>query len=252
MSKYRQQKNILFLTGLALLLGVMIVVAVNTNVAGEMKEDRETQEIIAYIEDLEDEGAALQEQIRATREQISAIQSEQVAGESELAEMAEELALLRQYAGLTELTGPGVIVTMNDNSVGAELAQKNNPATYNPSNYIIHDKDLRYMIRELAPYAEAIAINGIRVIDTTSIRCVGTTVYINATRESPPYEISVIGDPDALEQVLLSSARYQMLVKGNKPVSVAKSQNIVVPAYSGAISPKYSALLETGAEASAN
>lgn len=250
MGRYRQQKNMLFLTALSLLLGVMMITAVNTNHAGEAKEDYELQETIAYIESLEEESATLQEQIQATREQISAIQNERAAGESELADLMVELEQLRAYAGLTELVGPGLVITMDDNTVGAELAQKNNPSSYNASNYIIHDKDLRYTLRELAPYSEAVAINGIRIIDTTSIRCVGTTVYINATRESPPYVIQVIGDPDQLELALQNSARYQALIRAAMPITVSRSQEITVPAYTGVISPKYSSLLQDETSAS--
>ena len=43
--------------------------------------------------------------------------------------------------------------------------------------------------------AEAVSLNGERVVATTSIYCVGSTILVNDTRLSPPYEFLAIGDP---------------------------------------------------------
>lgn len=97
------------------------------------------------------------------------------------------------------LLKPWDYITLDDNTVGAEFAQKNNPTTYVASNYIVHDKDLLYLIRSLASATEACSVNDVRITDSSSIRCAGTIILINSTRLAPPYEIKIIGDPDELE-----------------------------------------------------
>ena len=46
--------------------------------------------------------------------------------------------------GLTPLEGPGIKVTLDDNPKGAEAAKTSDVLTYNPENYIIHDKNVLY------------------------------------------------------------------------------------------------------------
>lgn len=243
MSRYRSQKNILFLTLTAFILGFLIMLTARTNYAGEVEEAQDTQELVAYIESMEAQTLAEEERIQVLREQIDAIQSEQAEGETLLTTMNDSLARLTQYAGMTALVGEGLILELNDNTVGAELAQKSNPATYRAENYIIHDTDLLYLVRAMSAYTEALSINNIRIIDTTSIRCVGTVILVNATRLAPPYEIRVIGDPAALTRSLQASSRYISLTERSMPLKLTTSQQVEVPAYSGVYSPTYSSLL---------
>ena len=66
--------------------------------------------------------------------------------------------------------------------------------------YIIHDDDLLRVINELrAAGAEAIAINGERIVAMSEIRCAGPTLSVNNNRSAPPYEIKAIGNPNNLE-----------------------------------------------------
>ena len=243
MTKFRTQKNTIFLTILALLLGLGIMTTVNTNWVEEAAEDTENQELIAYIEQTEAETAVLAEKIKATREEIDSIQNAQSEGETLLTSLKSTLSILNQQAGLTALSGPGILITLDDNRVGAELAQKNNPATYNAENYIVHDKDLLYLVRTLSTAMEALSINDIRIVDTSSIRCTGSVIMVNSTRLAPPYEIKVIGDPDALQEALYASSRYHRLVYIEIPISVTTVDELTIPSYSGVYSTTYSSPL---------
>jgi len=242
-NKYRAQKHILALTALAVALGFCITGIANVHSEANRQAVQENQRLIAYIEEMEQETVALEEQIQATRAQIDAIQNEQAEGESLQTSLNLYLNQLNQQAGATQLTGPGVVITLDDNKAGAELAQKNNPATYNAENYIVHDRDILYLVRALASHTEALAINGIRVVDTTSIRCMGSVIMINSTRLAPPYEISVIGDPAALTEAFYASSRYYHLTYINIPVSIAEAQQLTVPAYTGSLTPAYSTVM---------
>ncbi|MCR4962536.1 MAG: DUF881 domain-containing protein [Firmicutes bacterium] len=231
-------KNVLYLSALALLLGVMIIIAARTNMAQLAQIDNNNQELIDYIEKQEAESAELEQKIVNIRQNIENIHKESAESESMLNILNDSLAKINLVAGYTPVSGPGIVVTLDDNSAGAELAKKNNPVTYNAENFIVHDKDLLYLVKALTN-AEAISINGIRIIDSSSIRCVGTVIMVNSTRIAPPYEISFIGNGDALMEQLQASGRYIALVYKEIPINAVKADNIVIPAYTGTYSTNY-------------
>ena len=68
-----------------------------------------------------------------------------------------------------------------------------------PSWFIIHDYDIRTILNELKTAgAQAIAINGERVVPMSEQICVGPTIIINDNRYPVPYIIEAIGEPDGL------------------------------------------------------
>lgn len=242
MQKLKLQRNILFLTGISLILGVMIMLSIHTNLNTEVNAESNTQELVGYIENLEDEITDLETQIADTRDQIEALETSQADDQRHLSYLNSLLNQLNLNAHLTTVEGPGIIVTLNDNTAGAELAQKNNPASYVASNYIVHDKDLLYLIRSLAQVTEACSVNGVRITDSTSIRCAGTIILINSTRLAPPYEIKLIGNPDELVSSLLESGTYLSLVYRGMPVQYSKQEQITISPYTGAYATNYSTI----------
>ena len=77
-------------------------------------------------------------------------------------------------------------------------------STDDPNRYIIHYENLLYLVNDLRNAgAEGISINGQRIVVSSEIRCVGNVILVNTTRLAPPFEISAIGDPKALELSLI-------------------------------------------------
>ena len=245
MTKFRTQKNILFLSIISLVLGIMIVLSINTNKAEQVDTENNTNELVDYIENLETEITDLENEIQIARDQLESLQSSQAEDQTHISSMNNTLNKLNVDAHLTDMEGPGIIITLNDNVVGAEFAQKNNPASYVASNYIVHDKDLLYLIRSLAAATEVCSVNDVRLTDSSSIRCAGTIILINSTRLAPPYEIKIIGDPDKLVDLLLKSGTYMSLVYRGMPIQYGTRDSITIPAYTGTYSTSYGSI-ETG------
>jgi uncharacterized protein YlxW (UPF0749 family) len=114
------------------------------------------------------------------------------------------------------------------------------PPSEDPANFIIHDYDLRDVLNALwAAGAEAISLNSERIVTTSSLYCVGTTILCNATRLSPPYEVRAIGDPEALEAAVRHSPQMEKLnqraVIYDLPITVEQSDKVEVPAYNGSV-----------------
>ena len=61
---------------------------------------------------------------------------------------------------------------------------------------VVHQQDIQAVVNALwSGGAEAMTIQGQRVIATTGIKCVGNTVVLHGVPYAPPYVISAIGEP---------------------------------------------------------
>ena len=64
---------------------------------------------------------------------------------------------------------------------------------------IVHQQDIQAVVNALwAGGAEAMTVQGQRVVSTTGIRCVGNTVVLHDVPYAPPYVISAIGPTDQM------------------------------------------------------
>lgn len=106
-----------------------------------------------------------------------------------------EIESLRISAGFSPMTSEGIIIRIYDNP-DAPLG--------NLSNFIIHDLDVISIVNELfASGARGIAIDGRRLIATSSIRCVGPLIHVDFEPISvEPIEIHAAGNPEHLQSGL--------------------------------------------------
>lgn len=157
--------------------------------------------------------------------------------------LAQELSRTQLFAGLRPVSGPGVQVVMDDSQLPRTPGE-------NPNNFIIHDEDLLRVINELAGAgAEAISINGQRLIGTSEIRCTGPVVTINGVRTTVPVVITALGNPEDLERAIsMRGGPAESLRVWGITVAVSKETKVTVPAYRGSQSFKYAVPDEDGAE----
>lgn len=146
---------------------------------------------------LEAQQATLKQQISKINEQIASLDEQVKARQSGMRGLIDEDDRLKTQAGLTELKGNGIKITLNDSSSGQSSASA-----------IAHASDLRDLVNQLWNNdAQAISIKGAggleeRVGPTTSIECIVSTVLINGAKMVPPFEIKVLGDRDKLKSAV--------------------------------------------------
>lgn len=110
-------------------------------------------------------------------------------GGAELADLLSRRAALGATAGTRPADGPGVRVVLDD--APAETAFDD----VDPNLLVVHEQDIRAFVNALwAGGAEAVSLQGQRIVSTTSIRCVGSTVVIDGVPYAPPYRIEAVGD----------------------------------------------------------
>jgi uncharacterized protein YlxW (UPF0749 family) len=184
------------------------------------------------IAQLEGEQADLKRQVGDLRAQLGTLQTDAANRKANLADVHQALDQEQVTAGQVALAGPGIVATYRDSTSPAISPNED------PANYILHDYDLRDVLNTLwATGAEAISVNGERIMSNTSLYCVGTTIICNATRLSPPYVINAIGPGDDMEAALRSAPQMEPLNQRaliyDLPIDIRKDGKVAVPAYNG-------------------
>ena len=91
--------------------------------------------------------------------------------DTELAKIEEEIKQINKLLGLTDVSGKGVKIVLKDSSMPA--------SNYfgESSDLVVHDKYIMHIVNELYNAgAEAISINDVRVVSTSSIQCDGNVI----------------------------------------------------------------------------
>lgn len=175
------------------------------------------------------------EQLKETKNMIKEYE-ETINTDKEAAVLLDsELENSRNLLGKNAVQGQGIIVTLTDVEVG--------------KYGIITDADLIELVNELkAAGAEAISINGHRIVNTSYIieLDVGFISINGSRREVSPYVVKAIGDITYLESGL-SQKQYGYIdktINSGKSVTLEKSDNIYIEAYNRTLEFKYAKEVE--------
>jgi len=99
-------------------------------------------------------------------------------------------------AGVIDVVGSGVVITVEDPIPTDEYSD-------DYSVIMLRYDLLLGLVNKLKDAgAEAISINGQRIIATTEISLAGDNVNINTVPTAPPYIIKAIGNPDTIESTI--------------------------------------------------
>lgn len=178
--------------GVSLLLGVMISL-------GWINQQNRTERSAGLDPDVAkrlNEGLIDVNELQKLSQEVSKLQREKTKLENAMADSSKATKVLNDglqqaklIAALTDVEGPGVTVTLRDSDRQDAL----------DVDRIIHDRDVLQVVNELwASGAEAVEVNGHRVAGSTSFRCVGTVIQVDAVPIASPIVVRAIGDPDTL------------------------------------------------------
>ncbi|AIS52704.1 hypothetical protein TKV_c15390 [Thermoanaerobacter kivui] len=192
------------------------------------------EELAAQLKEVQLEKEALLKQINELEAKINSYEEASSKTSVVTQALKNDVEKYKALAGLTDLQGPGVIVTINDSKQAV-------PPGQDPNLFLVHDEDLLKVANELrAAGAEAISLNDQRLIATSEIRCVGPTVNVNSVRFAAPYVFKAIGDPDTLEAALkLKGGVVETLSTWGIEVNIKKSDKIIIKKYDGVIKFRY-------------
>jgi uncharacterized protein YlxW (UPF0749 family) len=202
--------------------GLAVQVASNSDsdsaLRGARQEDlvRILDELDARTQRLEDEKQGLEKQ----SQELKSSSDQAAEARRQTAEKEKQLGIL---AGNVAAQGPGITMTVTDTkgTVQADM--------------------LLDSIQELrAAGAEAIQVNGVRVVAGTYLTDSGKSVRVDGNKISAPFRFKVIGKPQDLEPALnIPGGVVQTLEKEQATVTVERSSKIVVDALRQAKQPDY-------------
>lgn len=230
MNKKKQVAITLGIVCFVLTLGVMI--QLNTiqdaiqSVGQNAKDNALKDEVLKWKERYD----RTYEELEESEEQLNKERQESVSIDSTSIEKQEKLRELNAYLGLTDVTGKGIIITLKDNMASKLVTSKD----------LVHDADLRAIVSEIKNIgADAISINGQRIVSSTAINCAGAIVQINDESIGSPFVIKVIGDDYLLYNLTRPGSYIDKMMDDGIDVNVKQSDNITIEKYNGVLTNKY-------------
>ena len=133
--------------------------------------------------------------------------------------LIKEVSEAETYLGYTDLQGEGIVITLEDNDYKS-----------------IESFDIITLINELKiAGAEAIEINGQRIVSTTAITCAGNIIKINNEKVGTPFVISAIGLTEQLYGAITMPGGYVSLLQDTYglKIEIEKSNSVRVEKYNG-------------------
>ena len=233
-------------TALVCLAAALLIAVSAVNARGSDLRPARTTDLVSLVQDQSRRNAQLTGQLTGLRAQVDALTD----AENGTSDLPSRLQRQEEYAGLTAVTGPAVTVTLDDApaSVAADGVD--------PDLLVVHQQDIQAVVNALwSGGAEAMTIQGQRVISTTGVKCVGNTVVLHGIPYAPPYVISALGSHARLEGALTASEPvriYQQYVTAYGLVYDQRTQaRATFGAHEGSLDLEYAAPLDGGASASA-
>ena len=229
----KNKEFIITITIICFILGLMLAMQLKTVRANSETSSNRTNEMQTQYAELKRNYDAKLLEIEEKDKMLEEYRKAETDEET-VEVLKQELNKALQDAGLTNVRGAGLTVTMDDSIKTIE-------GVYDLNTYLVHDEDILKVVNELrSAGAEAISVNNQRVISTSEIRCAGTTIFINGERVGAPFIIKAIGDPALLESAMLMRGGY---VDGLKEwgirITTTRETDVVIPKYNKTISSKF-------------
>lgn len=210
-------------------IGFIVVVAVQSRPANPESRLPRRFRLAGLIERQQATTRDLQAQVDRLHRQVNALVKAGASRAQGASGREQELSTAEQVAGLVGVRGAGLRVSLNDSLLSQAPSG-------NVNDLVIHSQDVQAVVNALwRAGAEAIAINGQRLVSTSAVLCVGNTLLLNGTVHSPPYVVSAVAagrdrfEADPLVRRLRSDAESFGL-----RISVERQDALVIPAFTGA------------------
>lgn len=243
MKNYRNKFFILIAT---ILLGFLIVTNIGINeTTGFLNLNAvEYKDAIEERNKLYDEITALSDDNYELSKKISSLDINDADDDDENTEkviehMKEQLSSYADLAGTTEITGPGIILTIYDGEYDI-----NKDDQLEVDRRTLHSADAAMVLNDLRTAgAEGIAINNYRILNTTGIVCAWAFIRFEENgneMEGSPFKFYAIGDPEQLEASLLTEGSYiNKLIIRKLNITIEKFDEITLPAAKKSIEPQF-------------
>ncbi|MFE6488307.1 DUF881 domain-containing protein [Streptomyces sp. NPDC057757] len=202
--------------------GLAVQVASNSDSGSALRGARQ-EDLVRILDELDSRTKRLEDEKQGLEDQRTELENSSDQAEEARKQTVEKEKQLGILAGTVAAQGPGITLTVDDvkGTVEADM--------------------LLDAIQELrAAGAEAIQVNGVRVVASTYLTDSDNGVSVDGNKITQPYRFKVIGRSQDLEPALnIPGGVVQTLEKEQAIVTVESSTKIVVDALRPAKQPDY-------------
>lgn len=225
------------LFGALIALGFLVTAQARSEAPRVRYTTQERAPLVESVVALQAQQEALKDRILELRTKVTAAEQGAAGSGAIVTDLNAALRAARVAAGLVALEGPGIYLQLDDSQAPVPVGES-------PADYRVGARDLRLVVGELwLAGAEAISVNGERLVPTTAFVDIGGTLLVNSAYLAPPYQVAAIG-PSDLYDVLVSSPGFIEIVQARADrfgirFSFAEPERVTVPAYAGTVSLRY-------------
>lgn len=203
-------------------LGFLLVVAAGAAGEARRAEAPRRAQLVRLIQERRAEVTGLSDDVNALRARVDDLERPTDAGDETGA------AALALGAGSRAVRGTGFTVVLDD-------SDRRPPDAGEAGAYRVNDADLQLVANAVwAAGAEAVAVNGSRLVTTSPIRAAGDTLVVNFRPVSPPYRIDAVG---ADRERFLDSPIARRFDRWERQFGlrfdVGRARQLTVPAFAG-------------------
>jgi uncharacterized protein YlxW (UPF0749 family) len=181
---------------LALIIGALFAVAAlqTTRAAPALQSER--SELISRVQAAEREQDELRGRVTTLTQEITTLRAAALGDDDAARVVESDINALDPVVGNVAVTGPGVLIVVDDSPSAAEDARDR-----------VLDIDLQVLANGLwEAGAEAVTINGHRLSGLTAIRSAGDAITVDFRSLTRPYRVEAIGDPRTLQASFVESS----------------------------------------------
>lgn len=208
---------------LLFVLGLGLAIQVRSNSDSSALRGARQEDLVRILDELDGRTKRLEDEKQKLDDQRRELESSSNQAEEARKQTVEKERQLGILAGTVAAQGPGIVLKITD-----------------PKGQVQSDKLLDTLQELRAAGAEAIQINGVRIVADSYFSDEENGVAIDGKKITQPYEFKVIGKPQDLEPALnIPGGVVQSLEKEQAVVSVTRPAKIVVDALRAAKQPDY-------------
>ncbi len=188
------------------LAGLLATTSAQTARGTDLRSDGRT-ETADLIREQQYRAQRQEADVARLRAQVQQLTAQAAPVGSRLKSLDDRSAAIGLVAGIRPVSGRAVQVVLDDaHPPGDKL-----PDGFSPDDLVVHQQDLQAVVNALwSAGAEAMMLMDQRVISTSAVRCVGNVLILQNRVYSPPYRVTAIGDPAAMQRALEDSPALQI------------------------------------------
>lgn len=236
----KAQAVILGIMCLLLTIGICLQIKTVNNNGTTTSSNQKINDLKTQVLRMKEKYEASYEKLEKVQEELEVTRNSVASTDEKLKSLEEEIKKYNVLLGTTEVTGPGVTITLKESNTNIAVLNQNGYSDEDIANFLIHDRDILEIVNELKNAgAEAIEVNGQRITNSTSITCDGNVILINGEKVGPFFTINAIGYGARMATLKRTGGILQAMEISAIKTTFNEVNKITIPKYTGSTTFKY-------------